>query len=330
MSALDVVVRPEWLPWLALVPVVGVVVFVLRRREAARRVEVFGVRRQEVAPRARARRVALVTTLALTAALLAGAGPRAGSETAMTTVGLDLVVALDVSRSMRAQDVVPDRLRRAQDEIVALAENLGSHRAALIAFAGEARLLVPLTRDGDAVARRTREADPTSVSVGGTQLAPVLRAAARALATRTHAEAAVLLVTDGEDLGDEALAAARELGEGGVRIHAFAVGSAQGARIPDGAGGFVKDAAGRDVLSRANLPALEALARATGGTARAVDASTPPGVFVDLRRDGLDARAWRVERADAEDAPGEAWRLLLVVACLGGLWLVAGAGRIGR
>ena len=330
MSTLDVVVRPEWLPWLALVPVLGVVVFLLRRREAARRVDVFGVRRHEIAPRARARRVALVTTLALTAALLAGAGPRAGSETAMTTVGLDLVVALDVSRSMRAQDVTPDRLGRAQDEIAALADNLGSHRAALIAFAGEARLLVPLTSDGAALTRRAREADPTSVAVGGTRLAAVLRAAARALATREHAEAAVLLVTDGEDLGDDALAAARELAEGGIRVHAFAVGSAAGARIPDGAGGFVKDASGGEVLSRASLPALEALARATGGTAQAVDGTTPPGVLVDLRHDELDARARRVQRADAEDAPGEAWRLLLVLACLAGLWLVAGAGRIRR
>ncbi|MGE0191374.1 MAG: VWA domain-containing protein [Planctomycetota bacterium] len=330
MNVLDLVVRPHWLPWLALAPVVAGVVFVARRREARRRGELFGVRRGGVLPRARARRVATVAALATSAALLAGAGPRAGDETATTTVGLDLVVALDVSRSMRAQDVAPDRLGRAQAEIAALGAELGSHRAALLAFAGEARLLVPLTRDGDTLARRALEADPTSVPVGGTRIATVLRAAAAALATRAHAEAALVLLTDGEDLGDHALDAARELAAGGVRVHAFALGSAQGARIPDGAGGFVKDAAGRDVLSRASFAALEALAGATGGTARAIDAGTPEGVLLDLRRDELDVRARRVERADAQDEPGEAWRLLLVLACFGGLWLLAGAGRAGR
>ncbi len=333
MNVADLVVRPVWLPWLVVVPLLA---WVLGRVERARRSRarvLFGPRIAATLARGRPVLVPLVAAGALAAALVAGAGPRIGPGDADLLEGLDIVIALDVSRSMDAEDVEPSRLARARAEIAALGGRLGSHRAALIAFAGDARLLVPTTRDGGSLTRRVQDADPTTVGVGGTNLAAALDAAGRALASRTRAQACVVLLTDGEDLADEdALAAARRLAATGISVHAFGLGSARGARIPDrSSGGFVRDAEGREVVSRVDEDGLRALASATGGTVGWIESNADSGVLVRWREMHLDdvARAVHAREGDG-GGEGEAWRPPLALAWLGTLWLFAFGGRRRR
>lgn len=215
-----------------------------------------------------AARAAAVPALA-GALLLAGAEREAAAAPADAPLSMDLVIVLDVSRSMLARDVAPSRLGRARAEIRALAERARTDRLALVAFAGEARRLVPVTRDGVLVADSADAAGPDSVALGGTDLAAALDAAFDSLpddgASRS---AAVLLLTDGEDLAGEGAAAAARLAARGVPVHAFGLGDERGSKItvegPDGET-FLRDRAGREVISGLDARSLEAVAAAGGG-----------------------------------------------------------------
>ena len=127
--------------------------------------------------------------------------------------GVDILVCLDVSRSMLAQDLQPSRLARAQEEIRALAARTESDRVGLVLFAGDARLAVPLTRDKDSFASLASRASPLSVERGGSDVGAALDTALGAL---TGAHEVILLLTDGEDLEARGLQAARRCRDRGI------------------------------------------------------------------------------------------------------------------
>ena len=206
------------------------------------------------------RRVAL-GSVGLLLALVAVLGPAWGAA-AGDVEGADVVVCLDVSRSMLARDVDPDRLTRAKREIRALADRAAGDRLGLVVFAGEARAAVPLTDDMASFAELLDLADPTSVGRGGTDLGAALEAALDVLQGR---EGSALLVTDGEDLGGRGLAAARLLKERGVRVHCVGLGTELGSKITTESG-FLRDRTGEDVVSAMDATGLRAIAEATGGT----------------------------------------------------------------
>lgn len=192
--------------------------------------------------RARGRWAPLV--LGLTA-LLAGiglAGPRSGrSEVKAESRALSLVFAIDISRSMLAEDVAPSRLQRAAREARRLIQDLEGDRLGLIAFAGRSYILAPLTVDGGAIRMYLDALDPDLASEGGTSLGAVLAQGAQLLGAATDAADRVLvLFTDGEahDTLPEAVAAAQALKEEGVRLVVVAEGRALPTRIP------LRDAAG--------------------------------------------------------------------------------------
>jgi Ca-activated chloride channel family protein len=205
------------------------------------------------------RRFALVAA-GLFLALVAILGPAWGA--ALSDVqGGDIVVCLDVSRSMLARDVLPDRLSRAKAEIRALSRKTAGDRLGLVVFAGEARAMVPLTEDMTSFAEILDLADPTSVGRGGTDLGAALETALDVLQGR---EGSVLLFTDGEDLGKRGLAAARLLRERGVAVHCVGLGTELGSKITT-EGGFLRDRFGEDVVSAMDAAGLRAIAEATGG-----------------------------------------------------------------
>jgi Ca-activated chloride channel homolog len=164
------------------------------------------------------------------------AGPRAGRTQVKTeTRALSLVFAVDISRSMLAEDVAPSRLQRASREARRLIQDLEGDRLGLIAFAGRSYILAPLTVDGGAVRMYLDALDPDLASEGGTSLGAVLAQGAELLGAATDAADRVLVVfTDGEahDTLPEAVASAEALKDAGVHLIVVAEGRALPTRIP--------------------------------------------------------------------------------------------------
>jgi Ca-activated chloride channel family protein len=223
--------------------------------------------------RKRARAAFVVLALALVAVALAR--PQAGGRARLTKEpGLDMVVALDFSRSMLAKDVYPSRLERAKRELEQLMDGLAGDRIGLVAFAGET-LSYPPTTDYSAVKLFWRDLYPWDMPVGGTAIGQAMHASLDLL-TRLRAKGGpsraqiILLLTDGEDTDSEPLAMAEEASKLGVKVFTVGIGSRSGELIPeyDETGkvtGYVKDADGKYVTSRLAEDMLMQIAQKTGG-----------------------------------------------------------------
>ena len=187
----------------------------------------------------------------------------------ITRRGYDIVFAIDTSRSMSTPDVRPDRLTRAKLAIDDFADQLDGDAVGIVAFAGRAFLVSPITLDYGAFHETLNAIDTNTIARGGTNISAAIRAAQAALERRPGSDKVLILVTDGEDLEGDSLAAARAAGrQDGLKIYTVGVGTAAGELIPvppaEG-GGFVKDEAGALVKSRLDEAALKAIAAATGG-----------------------------------------------------------------
>lgn len=202
-------------------------------------------------------------------ALLIGAlaGPRLGYDTLeVPHRGRDVIVAVDVSRSMLATDVMPTRLDRAKLFTEDLVGELGSDRIGLVAFAGSAFLQAPLTLDHGAVLSAVDELDTTLIPKGGTDLAAAIATADEAFGKAEGFSRAVVIVSDGEELSADGVAAAKNAATQGVRIFAVGVGSTEGSEIPDGSGEFIRDPDTRKVVnSKLDESRMKEIAEATGG-----------------------------------------------------------------
>lgn len=217
----------------------------------------------------RRRLKAVLQVAGIVCILVALAGPRVGSrEITVKRRGIDLVIALDVSNSMLAQDVAPSRLARARREISAFLDGLNGDRVALVAFAGDAYLQCPLTLDYGAARLFLDVMNERSVSRQGTDVGAAIRASLAAFGEGEDKYRAIVLVTDGEDQTGDGLRAAEEAARRGIRVYPIAVGSENGAPIPlpgDEGGGYKKDRAGRVIMTRADTGSLEKIALASGG-----------------------------------------------------------------
>ncbi len=211
-------------------------------------------------------RAALVLAAAVLL-VLAMAGPQYGYQwEKVERRGVDLVIALDCSRSMLAQDLPPTRLQRAKREIIDLLAMLQGDRAGLVAFSGTAFLQCPLTLDYAAFDIFLNALNPDYLPVGGTDLSAALKTALTAFDPQSAADKAIILITDGENTGrDDPEAAAREAAKTGVKLFCIGVGATEGVPIPSAQGGFQKDEAGNIILSRLDEPQLTRMAAATGG-----------------------------------------------------------------
>ncbi len=221
------------------------------------------------------RRLALVV-LAGAALGIAAAGPRWGRRVVETqTRALDLVLALDVSKSMWARDLSPDRLERQRLLARRLLRELRGDRIGLVAFAGRAYVLSPLTVDHGALQLYLDALDPEIVSQGGSSLASALRQATDLVRGQPspRADRAVVLVTDGEALEEEAavIQAAERAAAAGVVVFTVGVGTADGAPVPErdpatgDVAGYKRDLSGEVVISRRNDRLLERVAAIAGG-----------------------------------------------------------------
>ncbi len=255
---------------LVLAPLVAWGAWVLARYAARKRREALALflgpraDAQIVAPLARRRRVrAALVALALGLGVVALAGPVWGTATREARSGrLDLVVALDVSNSMRTADVAPSRLDRARLDVRRLVDARAGDRIALVVFAGDAFVQCPLTTDRGAVRLFLDAATPDAVPVQGTSFAAALDAARLAFEQADGPRArALVVVSDGEDHEGGLDAAADRLRDEGVALFALGVGTDDGGPVPSDDGrGVRRDADGEPVTSRYEGGALEQIA----------------------------------------------------------------------
>ena len=183
--------------------------------------------------------------------------------------GIELLVAVDTSKSMLTEDVKPNRLGRAKLAVDDLVSKLNGDGIGLLAFAGDSFLQCPITLDYDAFRESLDSLDTNTIPRGGTDIGGTIREAQAVLDARPGTDKILVLITDGEDLGGDAVAAAQAAGKDGMKIFTVGVGTAAGELIPlPGASGgtdFVKDSAGQFVKSRLDESTLKQIAAATGG-----------------------------------------------------------------
>lgn len=216
-------------------------------------------------PKRRWIKVALMI-LALAFAIVALAGPQLGYKWEKTTQkGVDIMIALDCSKSMLAKDISPNRLERAKREIIDLLRMMRSDRAGLVAFAGNAFLQCPLTLDHEAFHIFLNSLEPGFLPVGGTNLEAAIQTSFEGFEKESDTQKAIIIITDGQSTTGDAQQAASKMAQLGIKIFTIGVGDLQGAPIPDENGGFKKDASGNIVLSRVDEKELEKIASVTGG-----------------------------------------------------------------
>ena len=220
--------------------------------------------------RRRGIRFALVL-LGLALALAALAQPRWGyTYEDAKRKGLDLILAVDTSRSMLSNDVLPNRLQRVKLATQDLINELQGDRVGLVAFAGRAFLQAPLTIDYDAAVEAINDLDTSTIPEGGTNISDAIELAVRTFGKSAIGNRAVIVLTDGEELSGDALKTAKAAADAGVRIFTVGVGTPEGSLIPlgNGQGGgntFVKDSKGQVVKSKLDEKRLKEIAESTGG-----------------------------------------------------------------
>lgn len=269
--------------------------------------------------------------------VVAAAGPETGGETELLPQrGLDVLFVIDVSRSMRARDVQPDRLERAKAEIASVLPRLADHRVGVVAFAGTAFVQCPLTTDMEAVRLFLQDLKPETVPQGGSAVGAGLEVALNAFkaedeaagvtqnAAPSTAGRVVVVVSDGEDHEGGVEEPAGELKKIGATVVFIGVGSTLGEPIPltddkGGVAGYLKDRQGQTIMTRMSPEVLSGFAASAGGVF--VDGTSQPDLGlreVEAKIDGLEKRdlEGRVRRLfiDRSSIPGALGLLCLLVA----------------
>ncbi len=181
--------------------------------------------------------------------------------------GLDILIAVDVSKSMLTQDVTPNRLQRTKLAIKDLVKKLKGDRVGIIAFAGDAFLVCPLTIDYNGFLMGMSDLDADTIPRGGTNISSAIEEAVKTYGDKNQPYKVLVLVTDGEDLEGDVLKIARKAKDKGIRIFTVGIGTQEGDLIRSGtaASEFLKDSEGNYVKSQLNENLLQQIAYITGG-----------------------------------------------------------------
>ncbi len=218
--------------------------------------------------------------------------------------GVDIIIALDVSQSMLAEDIKPNRLERAKREITDLLQIMEGDRIGLVAFAGASFVQCPLTLDYGAVSIFLDYLNTDLIPLPGTALAQAIHTSIGAFSDREKKYKALILITDGEDHQGDVMAAAEEAKNKGIKIFAIGIGSKGGAPIPlpGKSGGFKKDARGELILTRLDEATLQKIALKTGGSyVRSVTGN------LDLEEIYQRGIKQRMEQKDLKSARRKRW-----------------------
>ena len=305
--------NPQYLLLLAVLPIaVGVVYWAVQNR--SRMLERIGnpalVRRLTANVNTRGRLIGRVFTIAaLALAIVALARPQWGES--LQTVereGVQIIIALDVSRSMLAEDVKPSRLVRAKLEISDLMQRLQGDEVGLVLFSGAAFLQFPLTFDYLSARNFIENANTEMITRQGTNIAQAIEVASRSFSEELISQKVILIITDGENQDGNAVEAAREAYDDGTLIYTIGVGTADGEPIPlRGRGGqlieYVQDRQGNMVFSRLDENILRSVAEAGGGkfirlegSTNAVSQFTEELAALEKASVGSEVEATKIER----------------------------------
>jgi len=265
---------PQWLWGLLLIPAL-VALFIRAERHGIIRLREFVSARllpQLAGTVNRPRRVLrfALQLLGLALAVISLAQPRWGyTFEDVKRKGLDLLIAIDTSRSMLSNDVQPNRLERVKLAARDLINELQGDRVGLIAFAGRAFLQAPLTIDYEAVMESIKDLDTKTIPEGGTNISEAISLATQSFGKSAMGNRALVIFTDGEELSGDAVKSAKTAADAGVRIFTIGVGTPAGSLIPvngeDGETTFVKDSAGQVVKSKLDDKRSREIAQAAGG-----------------------------------------------------------------
>ncbi len=212
----------------------------------------------------------LLYRLAIAFLVIALINPRMGSKMAEAKVkGIDIIVALDVSNSMMAEDLTPNRLVRAKRAMSKMLEELHGDRVGIIVFAGQAFVQLPITNDYGAGKLFLSTIDTDIVPVQGTDIGAAIGLAMESFNEESPAQKAIVVLTDGENHEADAVVAAQEAAEKGIRVFTIGMGSPEGTPIPQYRGktrtGFKKDNDGNIVVTKLNESMLREVAKAGNG-----------------------------------------------------------------
>ncbi|MFT3885844.1 MAG: VWA domain-containing protein [Flavobacteriales bacterium] len=203
-------------------------------------------------------------------AVFALAGPQEGTRMEkVTTQGVDVVVALDVSNSMLAEDLRPNRMEVAKRALSQLIDRMDGDRLGIVVFAGQAFTQLPLTADRSAAKLFLGSIGPNMVSAQGTAIGAAVDLAHRSFPKDASTGRAIIVISDGESFEDDGEAAAKSAAEDGIVVNTIGLGSPQGSPIPDRRGGqvygFKKDREGQTVMTKLNEQMLQRIAAAGKG-----------------------------------------------------------------
>ena len=217
--------------------------------------------------------------LCLSLILVAMARPQKGKgKNQIKSEGVEIMIAIDVSNSMLTEDVKPSRLEHAKKEISRLLDKMGGHKVGILAFAGSAVLLSPMTTDKSALRMYLEGLSPNSVETQGTELKKALEESKNAMerggeesGPETRVTKVVVMISDGEDHEEGAIKMAKDMAGAGIRVFTMAFGTERGGRVPlrDRRGilrGYQKDKSGKEVQSKVNGETLRQIARAGKGS----------------------------------------------------------------
>ena len=265
---------PEWF-WALLAIPIAILLFARAEKRAALRLREFVSERllpnlaRTVDRRRRKLRFGL-TLLGVALAISALAKPQWGyTYEDVKRKGLDLILAVDTSRSMLSNDVMPSRLQRVKLAAQDLIDELQGDRVGLIAFAGRAFLQAPLTIDYSAAVEAINDLDTNTIPEGGTNISAAIDLAVQTYGKSAIGNRALIIFTDGEELSGDAVKTAKAAADAGVRIFSVGVGTPEGSLIPlsseGGSTAFVKDSNGQVVKSKLDEKRLKEIAETTGG-----------------------------------------------------------------
>ena len=205
--------------------------------------------------------------VALALLIIAAARPQFGqSERTEKRQGIEAIVALDISNSMMAEDVAPNRLDRAKQMLSKLMDNMVNDKVGLVVFAGDAFIQLPITCDYVSAKMFLNSIQPNLIKTQGTAIGAALSTSIRCFGEKSDASRAIILITDGENHEDDAVTVAKRAKEEGIQVLVVGIGKPEGSPIPmPGTNNFIKDRQGNVVVSKLNEDMCREIAQAGGG-----------------------------------------------------------------
>ena len=258
--------------WLITIPVFVIAYIIITKRKQRQLME-FGdpeLMAQLMPDASKSRPIVKFTLLIVALALLivAAARPQYGQqEKTVKRQGIEVMVALDISNSMLAEDVAPNRLDRAKQMLSKMIDNMTDDKVGLVVFAGEAFTQLPITSDYVSAKMFLNTISPKLIPTQGTAIGAALQTAIRSFGSQeSDAGRAIILITDGENHEDDATAVAKQAQELGIQVFVIGIGKPEGSPIPvSGTNDYIKDRSGQVVVSRLNEEMCQEIAQAGKG-----------------------------------------------------------------